>query len=231
MLSRFRRFGFRLLYNEFAFTYDVVSYVVSLGQWRGWQRSVLQFLPPPVAGFVLELAHGTGDLQVDLLRAGYRTIALDISANMGRRATRKLARSGFVTALIRGNANRLPFLSGSIPAIVCTFPTSFIFHQNTLSELERVLKRGGRAVIVLTGMHEGGGLARNLIRSLYRLTGQSDSLWNDDEIANLFRVPGLTVEAQTVLFEGNKAQLAILTKTSFAAPTQADQRLDIARQA
>ncbi|MCZ7544410.1 MAG: hypothetical protein M5R40_13175 [Anaerolineae bacterium] len=33
------RFGFRLLYNELAFTYDLVSRVVSLGQWRAWQRA------------------------------------------------------------------------------------------------------------------------------------------------------------------------------------------------
>ncbi|MBM4425321.1 MAG: hypothetical protein FJ030_18410, partial [Chloroflexi bacterium] len=31
------RLAFRLLYNEFAFTYDLVSWAVSVGQWRQWQ--------------------------------------------------------------------------------------------------------------------------------------------------------------------------------------------------
>jgi hypothetical protein len=43
---RLVRFGFRLLYNEMAFTYDAVSAVVSLGEWRSWQRAALNFLPP-----------------------------------------------------------------------------------------------------------------------------------------------------------------------------------------
>jgi hypothetical protein len=41
------RFGFRLLYNEFAFTYDTVSKVVSLGAWRCWQRAALKYLAVP----------------------------------------------------------------------------------------------------------------------------------------------------------------------------------------
>ena len=231
MLSRFWRFGFRLLYNEFAFTYDFVSYVVSLGQWRCWQRSVLQFLPPPQAGLVLEIAHGTGDLQVDLLRAGYRTVALDVSFNMGRHARRKLTRCGLTTAFVRADANLLPFQSGSIAALVCTFPTSFIVHPETLSELERVLKQGGRAVIVLTGMLEGNGLVRKLIRNLYRLTGQSDAVLNDDEIGDLFRVPGLTIEVRTVTCDRTVAQLVVLTKASTSAQKQPDHRLDFVRQA
>jgi hypothetical protein len=41
---RLVRFGFRLLYNEFAFSYDLVSKVVSLGAWRCWQQSALKHL-------------------------------------------------------------------------------------------------------------------------------------------------------------------------------------------
>ena len=38
---RFVRFGFRLLYNEFAWTYDFVAWVVSFGQWKAWGPMVL----------------------------------------------------------------------------------------------------------------------------------------------------------------------------------------------
>ena len=68
------RFGFRLLYNEMAFTYDVVSTVVSLGEWRCWQRAALSYLEATPDDALLELAHGTGNLQLDLLEAGYQTI-------------------------------------------------------------------------------------------------------------------------------------------------------------
>ena len=62
--------GFRLLYNELAWTYDLVSWVVSLGAWRAWQRSALRFLAVPPGSPVLELAHGTGNFQIDLRTAG-----------------------------------------------------------------------------------------------------------------------------------------------------------------
>ena len=76
------------------FTYDTVSYVVSLGQWRCWQRASLQFLPAPDSGTILEIAHGTGNLQLDFHEAGYKTIAYDYSAEMGQIASAKLARNG-----------------------------------------------------------------------------------------------------------------------------------------
>lgn len=90
---RFVRFGFRLLYNELAFTYDIVSWFVSLGEWRAWQRSALRHLPP--TGRILELAHGTGNLQLDLHAAGYyQTIGYDLSPYMGQITRYKLERRG-----------------------------------------------------------------------------------------------------------------------------------------
>ncbi|MCB9446672.1 MAG: class I SAM-dependent methyltransferase, partial [Ardenticatenaceae bacterium] len=41
------RFGFRLLYNELAWTYDAVSWLVSLGDWRSWQQAALPFVLGP----------------------------------------------------------------------------------------------------------------------------------------------------------------------------------------
>ena len=83
------RFGFRLLYNEMAFTYDWVSWLVSFGQWRRWQRAALRYLNARPDELVLELAHGTGSLHLDMRARGYRTIGLDLSPYMGRIASRK----------------------------------------------------------------------------------------------------------------------------------------------
>ena len=53
------RIGFHLLYNELAWSYDLVSWAVSLGQWRTWGRASLRYLLGPR---VLEVAFGTGDI-------------------------------------------------------------------------------------------------------------------------------------------------------------------------
>ncbi|MGD1994820.1 MAG: hypothetical protein PVI59_16625, partial [Anaerolineae bacterium] len=58
----FVRVFFRLLYNQCAWTYDLVAWVVSLGQWNAWGRTAMPHLS---GGRVLELAHGAGHLLVE----------------------------------------------------------------------------------------------------------------------------------------------------------------------
>lgn len=170
---RLVRFGFRLLYNEMAFTYDTVSRIVSRGAWRDWQRAVFAFLPPPADGeYVLELAHGTGDLQIDLHQRGYQSIGYDLSPYMGRIAARKLRKAGICPRLTRGIAQQLPFPNESFPAVVVTFPTSFIFDGRTLHEVWRVLHRDGLLIAVLNGELTGSGVIDRAIERLYAITGQ-----------------------------------------------------------
>ncbi|MBN2304642.1 MAG: class I SAM-dependent methyltransferase [Anaerolineae bacterium] len=166
------RFGFRLLYNEMAFTYDLVSAVVSLGQWRDWQRAAIPHLAASPGATVLELAHGTGNFQIDLRLNGYRTIALDLSRAMGRITRYKLRRWGVRPSLVRGRAQALPFPDGTFPAVVSTFPTEFIIDPATLGEIHRVLQPGGRLVVVFGGLLTGQGVIEEGLELAYRVTGQ-----------------------------------------------------------
>lgn len=146
------QFGFRLLYHEMAFTYDTVSRFVSLGDWHTWQRSVFEFLPSPEeAGILLELAHGTGNLQADLADRGYASVAMDLSAQMGKITQKKLSKNDIRPNLIRASGMALPFGENQFLYGVCTFPTAFIFDPKTLTELNRVIKPNGQVIIVLDG--------------------------------------------------------------------------------
>ena len=218
MLRNFWRFCFRLLYNEFAFAYDYVSRIVSLGYWRNWQLSALRYLPAPDAGMILELGHGTGNTQIDLLRAGYQSIALDLSAYMGRLASSKLQRAGLNADLVRGEAQGLPYRDNAFAAAVCTFPTSFIQAESALDELARVLQPSGRVVVVLVGQLQGKGLRRQLIRQLYRLTGQGDELLGDSAIRELFPGSRFRIENQIVTIGNSAAQVAVLTAVPAPIP-------------
>lgn len=169
---RLIQFGFRLLYNELAFTYDWVSRFVSLGQWKCWQRSVFEFIGDQPNGLILEIAHGTGDLQLDLHTHGLTAIGVDLSPRMGTIARRKLKQAGTKPQLARCHAQRLPFVDGQFEVVVCTFPTPFIFEPDTLREIRRVLRDDGQAVIVLNGMFTARGLHVKVLELLYRITGQ-----------------------------------------------------------
>lgn len=168
---RLVKFGFRLLYNELAFTYDAVSFVVSLGEWRAWQRAALQFLPPLDAP-VLELAHGTGNLQLDLHAANIPSLAIDLSPYMSRIAARKLRRANIPLRLVRARAEQLPFRAEAFGAALSTFPTAFILAPQTLREVHRVLQPHGRLIIVPNAVFTGKGAAQRSIELAYRLTGQ-----------------------------------------------------------
>lgn len=231
MLNRFRRLSFRLLYNECAFIYDIVSCAVSLGRWRSWQRSVMQFLPAPGAGLVLELAHGTGALQVDLRQAGYRAVGLDLSRSMGRLAQRKMTKRGIRAALIRGEAARLPIASNSIAALVSTFPTAFIFQPQSLAEIGRVLTSEGQAVILLSALLTRPGFLAMVIRRLYWLAGQSYARIPDESIHDRFRAAGLMAEARNVQTAESLAQLVILRRAPVGDQARHDYSLDFAREA
>lgn len=180
---RLVRFGFHLLYNELAFTYDWVSRAVSLGQWHCWQKAGLKHLNTQPPGDVLELAHGTGDIQLDLNAAGYHTVGVDLSPYMGRIAHRKLRRRGIMPRLVRCRAEALPFAPASFDAIIATFPTDFIVQPATLHETYRVLKPGGRLVVVINGVLTSRGVLTRLLEWLYRITGQRNTSTPQAEIS------------------------------------------------
>lgn len=207
---RLIRFGFRLLYNELAFTYDFVSWIVSLGEWRAWIRAVLPYLNAPDGAQILEVAHGTGNLQRDLLKAGYQPLGIDLSRAMGHIAARKLRRQGKLPRLIRARAQALPFADGLFAAIACTFPAAFILEHETLRELHRVLQVGGRLVIVPNAVFTGSDPAQKALEVAYRITGQRTNTGFDWR--SRFTDAGFIVETANVPARRSFAQVIIAIK-------------------
>jgi ubiquinone/menaquinone biosynthesis C-methylase UbiE len=204
------RIGFRLLYNELAWTYDAVAWVVSLGQWSDWQRASLKYLDPVTQPRLLELAHGTGTLHAALLQAGYDVIGLDLSPAMGRIARRKLLRHGLSPRLVRGSGLALPFAGESFDAIVSTFPTPFIIHPDTLRELHRVLIPGGRLVVVVNGLLTAQNVAANFLEWAYRITGQRSRF--PESLEPRIHDAGFTFNVTSEPLPGSTVVLAIFTR-------------------
>ena len=133
---------FGLLYNELAWTYDLVAWLVSLGQWKAWARTATPYLR---GERVLELAHGPGHLLVAIAEDGCSPVGLDLSPHMGRLAQKNLRRTGIAAPLVRARAQAIPFRDGSFDSAVTTFPTEFILAPPTLRETARVLRSPARA--------------------------------------------------------------------------------------
>jgi len=199
-------FFFRLLYNELAWAYDLVSWLASLGRWRTWQRTAISHLR---GQRVLELACGTGHLQLALAAAGYEPWALDLSPSMVRITRRRLCRAGLPLRLVRGRAQNLPFPDEAFDSLVSTFPAPFILDPDTLSEARRVLRPGGRLVIVSSAQLLGRDPLSRLLELAYRLTGQRRS-WPAQ--GTPFCCPGMTVQIVEECVAHSQVRLVVMEK-------------------
>ncbi len=153
---------YSLLYNQLAWAYDGVSWVVSLGRWDSWRRAALPFVR---GERVLEVGFGTGALLPNLQSGRRRVYGLEPSAAMQRISARKLGQGGRLLPRLQGTAQQLPFADRAFDTIVTTFPASFILDKNAHREFARCLRTGGRLIVVdvtLTSQHP-------LLRFLFHL--------------------------------------------------------------
>jgi ubiquinone/menaquinone biosynthesis C-methylase UbiE len=169
-LARLLDIFFKLLYHQFACTYDWVAGAVSLGMWPDW---VLAILPLINRWPVLEIGHGPGHLQSALKQRGIQTFGLDASRQMGKLAIKHLRRSGYLPSLVNGIAQALPFPNGALRSVVSTFPSEFITDPETLSEIWRVLVTGGDLYILPIAWITGKRWTERLAAWIFRFTKQS----------------------------------------------------------
>lgn len=124
------------IFEKIARRYDLLNRILSGGQEQAWRRRGAAYLPQ---GSVLDLGSGTGAAAPVL--AGREVVALDPEPNM-------LALSP-ITRRVVGVGEDLPFEDDSFDGVF----SAYVFRNltsitQTLSEVQRVLRPGGTAVIV-----------------------------------------------------------------------------------
>lgn len=146
MTLQLRKWVFETLYKN-RYLYRFASTVPFAGQWRVWQRLVL----PRLSGHdVLELGCGLGDLLADMIAAGYKCRAIEQSPQMvaAARDTLERRKLGEKNWILQGSAQHLPFNDDSFDTVVSTFPSEYIYDSDTIAEVERVLRPGGRLIVI-----------------------------------------------------------------------------------
>ncbi|HEY7848682.1 MAG TPA: class I SAM-dependent methyltransferase [Ktedonobacterales bacterium] len=142
-------FLFELLYRSRTL-YWLASTFPFAGQWRVWQRLAL----PRLRGEdVLEVGCGIGGLLADMVERGYRCQAIDRSPQMVAATRRELRRrrlGGDGQIVRQASVQALPFAAASFDNVVSTFPTEYIADLGALREMHRVLRPGGRLIVVIS---------------------------------------------------------------------------------
>ncbi len=194
---------FELLYHQFAWAYDLIAWIVSLGRWNSWITTVLNDFSLPKGGRVLELGFGPGHLQLEMRKRGMACFGVDESMPMCRIAARRLARANM--GLARGRAENLPLADRSLDAVLTTFPAEYIFETRVLAECRRVLRENGE-IIILMGVQPGGISAIDkLLRFLYRITDQEFQFRaGAADFIDRFRAVGFDARATVVILNKDK---------------------------
>jgi ubiquinone/menaquinone biosynthesis C-methylase UbiE len=198
---------FKLLYHQFAWAYDGVAWVVSLGAWQQWTRCVIPYVK---GSKILEIGFGPGHLLAALAREGYTAFGLDESQQMIKIAQNRLHRKNSPALLLRGKAEALPLANGCIHQVVMTFPAEYILNPTSFAEVHRILIDGGEAHILPFAWITGRSPWHRLAAWVNRISGEAPP-WNE-RILEPLEKSGFKTSWEMKDFNSSKAVLIHLTK-------------------
>ena len=136
----------RTMFDAIAPRYDLVNRIMTFRLDVRWRRIAIRCLGLPAKSVILDLASGTGDMCIDLRKAGYQPLSMDLSLGM--------------LIADRSNAPRtqtdilqLPCANNSVDGVTCGFALRNLLDLNTFfAELSRVTRSGGRIALLDVGI-------------------------------------------------------------------------------
>jgi demethylmenaquinone methyltransferase/2-methoxy-6-polyprenyl-1,4-benzoquinol methylase len=153
------------MFGTIAARYDLLNHVLSANLDRGWRRAATRELPEGLPCRVLDLCGGTGDLAIEIARRRPEStvICCDFSHPMLALAREKLDRRGLGRRcwLLEADGLRLPFAAGTFDAVTIAFGLRNLADPGAgLREIHRVLRAGGRLVVLEFSRPTGRWLSR-----------------------------------------------------------------------
>jgi len=140
------------MFDRIAERYNIMNRIMTGGQDMKWRRFVIEKAQLPTNGRLLDLATGTGDIAFEALKKtpSAEVVGADFALQMmhvGQRQPQLGQQVGWTGA----DALHLPFSDRSFDAVVSGYLVRNVIDiPQTLQEQSRVLKSGGRIVILDT---------------------------------------------------------------------------------
>ncbi len=139
------------LFNKIARHYDSLNTFFSFGMDKIWRRRLAEQIRG--SRLILDIATGTGEVAIETVRKleGSKVIGIDPSAQMLELANKKCSSPELSDKimLVEGYAENLPFENDKFDAITIAFGIrNTVSPLQSLKEMNRVLKTGGKAAIL-----------------------------------------------------------------------------------
>jgi len=136
----------RQMFDTIAPRYDLVNRVMTFRLDVRWRKKAVKRLALPQGSTVIDLAAGTGDLCIDLAKAGMRPISFDLSYGM-------LAADRSGSPRVQADILRLPLPDHSVDGATCGFALRNLLELPAFfAELSRVVRPGGRIALLDVGV-------------------------------------------------------------------------------
>jgi len=163
------------LYTAFAGLYAGALRIFPV--WTRWIECAIPHVEGPR---VLEISFGTGHL-LARYAGHFTTHGVDYNRRMAEVARKELHRAGLEASLVQGSVEHLPYPDESFDSIVNTM--AFPGYPNgvaALSEMRRVLRSGGRLVLIDVNYPSDGNWLGTKLAEFWKLSG--DLLRDMDEL-------------------------------------------------
>lgn len=132
----------RAMFDAIAPRYDLVNRVMTFRLDTRWRQRAVTDLGLDEGSLVLDLASGTGDLCIDLTRAGYVAVSVDLSFGM-------LAADRSGAPRLQADILQLPCADHSVDGVTCGFALrNLVSLPAFFLELARVVRPGGRVALL-----------------------------------------------------------------------------------
>ncbi len=171
--------GTGAMFDAIAPRYDLLNRVLSFGFDRGWRDKAARALEIPAGGRALDVATGTADLAIVIanMYPDARVDGSDPSAKMLEHGRAKVERAGLERRVTLGEAiaEKLPYESGAFDGASIAFGIRNVPDRvQGLREMARVVRPGGRVVVLELAEPEGGftgAIARGYVHQVVPFVG------------------------------------------------------------
>jgi len=140
------------VFDSVAERYDLMNDLMSLGLHRLWKAFAVSVARPRRGERVLDIATGSADLAVAMaprVMPGGELWITDINQRMLERGRDRVLDRGLMLPAVQCDAERLPFPSGYFDCVTVGFGLRNMTRKEVaLAEMARVLKPGGRVVVL-----------------------------------------------------------------------------------
>lgn len=216
-------------YKDIYKRYDLVNRIFTFGLDKTWRKKAVTRCLENSPVNILDVCTGTGDLILEIADkapdAEYLS-GYDFSPEMLKVAKEKAVRASNEIDFIEGNVASMPYKNEHFDAAGISFGLRNLIYQNSnadqhLSEIHRVLKSGGRFVILESSKpanliwrffngiylqiilpYLGGAISGNLKAYKY-LASSSKNYYTREQMSTILRSAGFALESSQALFLGS----------------------------